>query len=125
MAELKPKTNIAFGTDGWRAVMNHEFIFENVALVAQAIADHVNGRGEGGNPARGRNKAAGTIERRKHIPVQADVRRHRVSRKREYGRAARSDAEPKGLPRPLRNAVKHIPDPLFFELVGQVVEFPL
>ena len=32
---------IAFGTDGWRAVMAREFTFDNVALVAQAIADHV------------------------------------------------------------------------------------
>ena len=34
-------TKIAFGTDGWRAVMAREFTFDNVALVAQAIADHV------------------------------------------------------------------------------------
>jgi alpha-D-glucose phosphate-specific phosphoglucomutase len=32
---------IAFGTDGWRAVMAREFTFDNVALVAQAIADYV------------------------------------------------------------------------------------
>ncbi len=32
---------ITFGTDGWRAVMAREFTFDNVALVAQAIADHV------------------------------------------------------------------------------------
>jgi alpha-D-glucose phosphate-specific phosphoglucomutase len=38
---------IAFGTDGWRAVMAREFTFDNVALVAQAIADHVNGTGKG------------------------------------------------------------------------------
>lgn len=39
-------TKIAFGTDGWRAVMAREFTFDNVALVAQAIADHVNGTGK-------------------------------------------------------------------------------
>jgi alpha-D-glucose phosphate-specific phosphoglucomutase len=40
--------NIAFGTDGWRAVMAREFTFENVALVAQAIADHVLASGKSG-----------------------------------------------------------------------------
>ena len=34
-------SKIAFGTDGWRAVMAREFTFDNVALVAQAIADYV------------------------------------------------------------------------------------
>ena len=34
-------SQITFGTDGWRAVMAREFTFANVALVAQAIADHV------------------------------------------------------------------------------------
>ena len=38
---------ITFGTDGWRAVMAREFTFDNVALVAQSIADHVNGQGKG------------------------------------------------------------------------------
>ncbi|MBC8138810.1 MAG: phosphoglucomutase/phosphomannomutase family protein [Fibrella sp.] len=38
---------IAFGTDGWRAVMAREFTFDNVALVAQAIADYVNSTGKG------------------------------------------------------------------------------
>ena len=39
-------SKIAFGTDGWRAVMAREFTFDNVALVAQAIADYVNGTGK-------------------------------------------------------------------------------
>ena len=39
-------TKIAFGTDGWRAIMAREFTFDNVALVAQAIADHVRGTGK-------------------------------------------------------------------------------
>lgn len=39
---------IAFGTDGWRAVMAREFTFDNVGLVAQAIADYVNGTGKAG-----------------------------------------------------------------------------
>ena len=30
---------ISFGTDGWRAVISDEFTFENVRLVAQAIAE--------------------------------------------------------------------------------------
>ncbi len=33
---------INFGTDGWRAVIGEEFTFENVRLVAQAIADYLN-----------------------------------------------------------------------------------
>lgn len=37
---------IAFGTDGWRAVMAREFTFDNVALVAQSIADYVNSTGK-------------------------------------------------------------------------------
>ena len=37
---------ITFGTDGWRAVMAREFTFDNVALVAQAIADHVQSMGK-------------------------------------------------------------------------------
>jgi alpha-D-glucose phosphate-specific phosphoglucomutase len=44
---MSTKTKIAFGTDGWRAVMAREFTFENVSLVAQAIADYVNGVGKG------------------------------------------------------------------------------
>jgi alpha-D-glucose phosphate-specific phosphoglucomutase len=32
---------IRFGTDGWRAVISHEFTFANVCCVAQAIADFV------------------------------------------------------------------------------------
>lgn len=35
-------SNIKFGTDGWRAVISEDFTFENVAIVAQAIADFVN-----------------------------------------------------------------------------------
>lgn len=36
---------IKFGTDGWRAVMAREFTFENVAMVAQAIANYVKVQG--------------------------------------------------------------------------------
>jgi alpha-D-glucose phosphate-specific phosphoglucomutase len=39
-------SKIAFGTDGWRAVMAREFTFDNVALVAQSIADFVNSTGK-------------------------------------------------------------------------------
>ncbi len=35
MAEIK------FGTDGWRAIISEDFTFENVKIVAQAIADFV------------------------------------------------------------------------------------
>ncbi|MBN1874993.1 MAG: phosphoglucomutase/phosphomannomutase family protein [Anaerolineae bacterium] len=34
--------SIRFGTDGWRAVISDTFTFENVRLVAQAIANYVN-----------------------------------------------------------------------------------
>lgn len=37
--------SIKFGTDGWRAVMAREFTFENVAIVAQAIANYVKSQG--------------------------------------------------------------------------------
>lgn len=33
---------IKFGTDGWRALMDSEFTFDNVALVAQAFSDYMN-----------------------------------------------------------------------------------
>ncbi|MGQ9584165.1 MAG: phosphoglucomutase/phosphomannomutase family protein [Anaerolineae bacterium] len=33
--------NIKFGTDGWRAVISEEFTFDNLRLVAQAVADFV------------------------------------------------------------------------------------
>jgi alpha-D-glucose phosphate-specific phosphoglucomutase len=39
--------SIRFGTDGWRAVISDTFTFNNLRLVAQAIADYV--RNEGGN----------------------------------------------------------------------------
>lgn len=41
---LAKKSPISFGTDGWRAIMAREFTFDNVALVAQAIADFVKQR---------------------------------------------------------------------------------
>src|SRR5262245_18716118 len=42
---------IHFGTDGWRAVIGEEFTFENVRLVAQAIADYIRETdGEPGTP---------------------------------------------------------------------------
>ncbi len=39
-AQLKDK--IKFGTDGWRGVISDNFTFENVAIVAQAVADWAN-----------------------------------------------------------------------------------
>ncbi len=33
---------IKFGTDGWRAVISEEFTFDNVKIVAQAMADFIN-----------------------------------------------------------------------------------
>jgi len=37
------KQEICFGTDGWRAVISKEFTFKNVAILAQAISEWVNG----------------------------------------------------------------------------------
>ena len=34
-------SNIKFGTDGWRAVISDDFTFENVRVVAQAVADFI------------------------------------------------------------------------------------
>jgi phosphoglucomutase len=39
---------ITFGTSGWRGIMCEDFIFENVKIVTQAIADNVKSSGEGG-----------------------------------------------------------------------------
>ncbi len=41
---------IRFGTDGWRAVISDTFTFENVRLVAQAIADYVRENSEREQP---------------------------------------------------------------------------
>lgn len=38
--------SIKFGTDGWRAVIAEEFTFENVRMVAQALADYLDDRSE-------------------------------------------------------------------------------
>ena len=38
--------SIKFGTDGWRAVIAEEFTFENVRIVAQALADYLDDRSE-------------------------------------------------------------------------------
>ncbi|HLL16584.1 MAG TPA: phosphoglucomutase/phosphomannomutase family protein [Pyrinomonadaceae bacterium] len=40
--ERIPRTPILFGTDGWRAVIAHEFTFANLERVAQAYADYLN-----------------------------------------------------------------------------------
>ncbi|MFH1645785.1 MAG: phosphoglucomutase/phosphomannomutase family protein [Candidatus Omnitrophota bacterium] len=37
-------SNIRFGTDGWRAVIADNFTFDNVRIVAQAIAGYVKGK---------------------------------------------------------------------------------
>jgi len=44
MCKIKP--DIKFGTDGWRGVISDNFTFENVRLVAQAIADYYNARNQ-------------------------------------------------------------------------------
>lgn len=45
-------TAIKFGTDGWRALMDREFTFENVERVAQAFADLVRQSPSKNDPAR-------------------------------------------------------------------------
>ena len=37
---------ITFGTSGWRGIMCEDFIFDNVKVVTQAIADNVKAAGE-------------------------------------------------------------------------------
>lgn len=37
---------IAFGTSGWRGILCEDFVFENVKIVTQAIADHVIATGD-------------------------------------------------------------------------------
>ncbi|MGE5422644.1 MAG: phosphoglucomutase/phosphomannomutase family protein [Ignavibacteriales bacterium] len=37
---------IQFGTDGWRGIISDDFTFNNVRLVAEGIANYINGRGE-------------------------------------------------------------------------------
>ncbi len=39
--------SIKFGTDGWRAVISDTFTFENLRIVAQAIADHIQEQANG------------------------------------------------------------------------------
>ncbi len=41
--------SIRFGTDGWRAVISDTFTFNNLRLVAQAIADYVRNEGDTGH----------------------------------------------------------------------------
>ncbi len=37
---------ISFGTSGWRGILCEDFVFDNVKIVTQAIADHVSASGE-------------------------------------------------------------------------------
>ena len=43
--------SIKFGTDGWRAVISDTFTYNNLRLVAQAIADYVLREGDNGRDA--------------------------------------------------------------------------
>lgn len=42
----KLNQNIRFGTDGWRGVIAEDFTFENLRMVAQALADYLDEKGE-------------------------------------------------------------------------------
>ena len=56
-----PRTPILFGTDGWRALIAHEFTFANLERVAQAYADFINlPRQDAQQPAARANKATAT-----------------------------------------------------------------
>ena len=37
----KAKSEIKFGTDGWRGVISDNFTFKNVAIVGQAISEWI------------------------------------------------------------------------------------
>lgn len=50
---MKTRVPIKFGTDGWRALMETDFTFENLERVAQAFADHLNARKKGSRVAVG------------------------------------------------------------------------
>ncbi|HLO27152.1 MAG TPA: phosphoglucomutase/phosphomannomutase family protein [Geobacteraceae bacterium] len=39
---------ITFGTSGWRGILCEDFVFENVKIVTQAIADHIAAEGDKG-----------------------------------------------------------------------------
>jgi alpha-D-glucose phosphate-specific phosphoglucomutase len=39
---------ITFGTSGWRGILCEDFVFENIKIVTQAIADHISANGEKG-----------------------------------------------------------------------------
>jgi len=54
-------TKIKFGTDGWRAVISDDFTFENVKIVAQAIADFI-------------IRQRGRIYKKRHVVVGFDTR---------------------------------------------------
>ncbi|MFL6208948.1 MAG: phosphoglucomutase/phosphomannomutase family protein [Pyrinomonadaceae bacterium] len=41
MSQRSPAPPIRFGTDGWRAIMAHEFTYANLERVAQAYADYL------------------------------------------------------------------------------------
>ncbi len=51
--------NIKFGTDGWRALMDKEFTFENLELVAQAFSDYLNAEVKKKSPSAAPNVAIG------------------------------------------------------------------
>ncbi len=39
---------ITFGTSGWRGILCEDFVFENIKVVTQAIADHIHAAGDRG-----------------------------------------------------------------------------
>jgi phosphomannomutase len=67
--ERIPRTPILFGTDGWRAVIAHEFTFANLERVAQAYADFL----EETHRAE-RTKRAGDATTAPHVVVGYDRR---------------------------------------------------
>lgn len=68
--------NIKFGTDGWRAVISEDFTFDNVKIVAQAIADYIKegARGQGLPLTEQRAGQAGARAEDKKIVIGYDTR---------------------------------------------------
>jgi phosphomannomutase len=75
---------IRFGTDGWRGIIGDDFTFDNVRIVAQAVADLVHEEGRGGSP----------------VPVGHDVR----FLSRRFAEAAAGVLEGNGVPSVLPDA---------------------
>ena len=80
---------IRFGTDGWRGVIADDFTFDNVRLLAQAVADLVHEEGRAGSP----------------VPIGHDVR----FLSRRFAEAVAGVLEGNGIPTILPESVTTTP----------------